>query len=213
MRAGHTLRHPLGGLALLLMLTLSACGGNGDVAAPTAEEQAAAEQAAAEQAAAEQEGQDAQAQQPAEPAEPVVPEEFTGDTPAVYQAPAAQAAAPEREIPYEEAFPPPPPRDTLVRVSVLSHAAAPQAGERIALVVGTLQKERLEKRLGKEVRLIVTARGHERNIRGSLLLFREGYLDAAMAIASTLSDAQRVEPMAPEESEREGVDVLILAGR
>jgi predicted small lipoprotein YifL len=211
------LRHRRSGLAvlaLLLLLTLSACGGNGDVTAPTEAEQTAAEQAAAEaQAAAEQEEAGEQAQAPAEPAEPEVPEEFSSDRPPVYQAPTEPAAAPEREIPYEEAFPPPPPKDTLVRVSVLSHANAPQTGERIALVIGTLQKERLEKRLGKEVRLIVTSRGHQRNLRGSVVQFREGYLDAAMAIASTLSDAQHVEPMPQEESEREGIDVLILAGR
>ena len=213
MRAGHISRHRLSGLAvaaLLMMFTLSACGGNGDVAAPTEEELAAARAAAEAQAAAEQQDQDEQAQLPAEP---VVPEEFTGDAPAVYQAPAERAIAAEPETPYEEAFPPPPPKDTVVRVSVLSHAAAPQTGERVALVVGTLQKERLEKRLGKEGRLIVPARGHQRNTHGSLLLFREGYLDAAMAIASTLADAQHVEPMPPEDSERDGVDVLILAGR
>ena len=171
---------------------------------PTAEELAA-------QAAARKAQEEAQRQAEVEARQP--PVQFFQGVPPVYQGPKVEPPPPPpREIPYDEAFPPKPLIPPLVRVGVLALPQRATAAQNLALTLGQAEREGLEERIGAELNVVVVSRTFGIRVGTSEIHYRSGHLRAAMEIAGTIPDRQRIEPMTLSEEAREGFDVLIFVG-
>lgn len=116
------------------------------------------------------------------------------------------------KIPYDKAFPnalkgiPP------VRIGVLSSTGSPAAGERIGLILRRYQRRRLERALGRPVRVAFVSRSSKKHKAKTLIRYRPKFLKAAIQVASAIPQQQVVEPMTRTELEREEVDMFIYVG-
>ncbi|MDH5753032.1 MAG: hypothetical protein OEZ59_11545 [Deltaproteobacteria bacterium] len=126
--------------------------------------------------------------------------------------PGAPETAPRGSIPYEQAFPPPGPPG-VVRVGVISHVNQKKQGQKVALLVGDIQRDYLEKNIGKMIKLAFVSSTEEPIPGKGRVSFRPQDLGAAVRIASVLVQPQVVEPMTSREREIEGVDILVYVGR
>ena len=150
--------------------------------------------------------------EPPPPPEPAVPPQFEAGTQPPYGGASPEPQPPPpAEVPYDQAFPPPegsPP----VRIAILSSPSRPEDGARLALVLGTYQRERLERELGREVKIAFVSRSASEHQKRSVVHYREGNLKAATAVAASIPAGQVVAPMTPEEAGQEGVDVFVYVG-
>lgn len=135
----------------------------------------------------------------------------TFGTPAPPPSPPPVQKAPEG-LPFDQVVPPLPAEPT-VRVAVLSDAGQPSKGEKVALIIGTYQKKRLENELGMTVKIAYISSVTKNITRQSVIRYRPKFLKAAVAVASVLPAEQRVEPMTPAEEDRLGADLLVFVGR
>lgn len=114
-------------------------------------------------------------------------------------------------IPFDEAVPPLP-KEPTVRIAVLSLDSQPDKAQRVALSIGTHERERLEARLGMAVKIAYVAQvkvppPHESEVR-----YRPQFLRAAQSVAAVISAEQWVGPMTPDELLQQGVDLFVYVG-
>ena len=114
-------------------------------------------------------------------------------------------------IPFDEAVPPLPDEPTL-RVAVFSLESQPDKARRVALVLGTYERERLEERLGMAVKITYVAQTKHPPRHNSEVRYRPEYLRAAQSVAAVLSSEQWIGPMTENERRQEGVDVVVHLG-
>ena len=117
-----------------------------------------------------------------------------------------------KEIPYEEAVPPPPQPPT-VRVAVLSSQSQPEKGQNIALILGTYRRDMLEELMGMAVEIAYISHMKQDVTRQSAIHFRPNFLRAAVSVASVLPREQDLRPMSADEQRQESVDLLVYVGK
>lgn len=168
----------------------------GDAATPPGE----AEDAQPQDAAAAEGGQVAEATETAAE-EPPPPDE------------SPPPPEPEVErIPYAKAFPEDFKQVRPVRIAVLASPNRPAAGEQVAMILGEFQRQKLERKLGKPIRIAYVSRSSRRHKRQTQIRYRPDYLKAALQVARAIPYEQVVEPMSPAELLQEEVDVFIYIG-
>ena len=171
---------------------------------PTAEELAA-------EAAAKKAQEEVRRQAEVEARKP--PQQFFENVQPVYQGPKVEPPPPPpRETPYDEAFPPKPLLPPPVRVGVLALPQRATAAQNLALMLGEVERNALEERIGADLNVVVVSRTYGIRVGTSEIHYRSGHLRAAMEIAGTIPERQRIEPMTLSEEAREGFDVLIFVG-
>jgi hypothetical protein len=209
----RTLRR-IGRWAVLLLVALSLLGGcsSGKKGPSEAELKAQAEQRAkqaAEDAKQAEERRKAEEQrQLVELQEAFGPVGEPPAPPAALTAPGAAAGG----TPFDEAVPPLPAEPT-VRVAVLSHDAPLAKGRQVALLVGTYDRDRIEARLGRAVKIMYVAETTHPLARASEVHYRKNYLSAAETVAQTMPAQQWIAPMTPAEQSQPNVDVVIHIGK
>lgn len=125
-------------------------------------------------------------------------------------APAATAAP--AEVPFDEAVPPLPPEPT-VRVAVLSHDVPLAVGRQVALQIGTYDRQRIEARLGKALKIVYVAESGAPLPEPSVIHYRKDYLLAAQSVALAMANHQAIGPMTANELRQKNVDLVIHIGK
>lgn len=130
---------------------------------------------------------------------------------------AALAAAARQQsyppgIPYEEVFPEDFEGIVPVRIGVLSSANRPAVGQRIALVLGGVQRRNLEWRLGKPVKVAFVSRSGKRHRPKTQIRYRPNFLEAAIHVADVIASKQIVRPMSHLELAYEDIDIFVYVG-
>jgi len=120
------------------------------------------------------------------------------------------AAGTFQPLPYDQALPPLP--DRVVRIAVLGAPSQRGASERIGTMLATGGQDGLEKSLGVAVRILFLSQTEGRASRLTRVRYRDKYLKAALRVARSIPQSQKVEPMKEEEADRYGVDVLVYVG-
>ena len=189
-------------LAIVLLLTalviaVGSCGGGEPKAPEPTEEERRAEAArlAAEQARqrAEQLAKEKEAAlQPPPPPYPYLDE--------------------SDRVPYEKAFPDAFKGVLPIRIAVLGSPNRPAAGRRVAVMLGGFQRAKMEKKLGRPIRIAFVSRSSKPHEPITRIRYRPGFLQAAIQVARAIPFAQAVEPMAPPQLERESIDVFVYVG-
>lgn len=119
---------------------------------------------------------------------------------------------PKKEgIPFDTAYPPPTIKPML-RVAVMNNPGQRAKGDKAALIIGTYQKEYLEKILGMSIRVAYISEFKDHIIKRSGIRFRPNFLKPALEVASVLPKQQLVEPMAPKEVAKREVDLIVYVG-
>ena len=118
----------------------------------------------------------------------------------------------DKRIPFEKAFPEEARKIRPVRIAVLSSPNRPQAGQQVALILGTYQRPRLERILGRKVKIAFVSQSSKPHKAQTVILYRPDFLKAAIQAASVMPGAQVVEPMTEPELSREGTDIIIYVG-
>lgn len=131
--------------------------------------------------------------------------------PVMREEPPAEPAA-STGIPYEKAFPEAFKQIAPVRIGILSNPRRPVTGEQIALIIGTFQRERLERALGRPLRIAFISRSAKPNKTKTLLRYRPDFLKAAIQVATAIPAAQVVEPMSEDELTHQEIDLFIYIG-
>ncbi|MDH4248075.1 MAG: hypothetical protein OEW39_09670 [Deltaproteobacteria bacterium] len=122
-----------------------------------------------------------------------------------------EAASAEEGIPFDQAFPPPAPPPT-VNIAVVGAVESPDKSQGVAYVIGTLQRERLERVIGKQVKIAYVSVALAIPTRTSRIRFRPDAVKAAVNIASAMTRPQVIEPMTEQEQAQDGVDIIIYVG-
>ena len=118
----------------------------------------------------------------------------------------------EKRIPFEKAFPEEARKIRPVRIAVLSSPNRPQAGQQVALILGTYQRPRLERILGRKVKIAFVSQSSKPHKAQTVILYRPDFLKAAIQAASVMPGAQVVERMTEPELSQEGMDIIIYVG-
>ena len=97
-------------------------------------------------------------------------------------------------------------------VAVLSNPSEREKGEKAAMIIGTNEREYLERVLRKEVKIayISTMESHTINLSG--IRYRSNHLKSAIEVAAVLPRYQLIEPMEPAELKNE-VDLIVYVGK
>ncbi|MCZ6842082.1 MAG: hypothetical protein O7G32_04545, partial [SAR324 cluster bacterium] len=103
-------------------------------------------------------------------------------------------------------------RVTPVRIAVLSSVGRMNAGQQVAMILRSYQRQRLEKALGRPVKVAFVSSSNKKHKKKTRIRYRPGFLKAAIQVASAIPREQVVEPMSGEELNRRGVDVIIYLG-
>ena len=119
----------------------------------------------------------------------------------------------DERIPFEKAFPEEARKIRPVRIGVLSSPNRPQAGRQVALILGTYQRPRLERILGRKVKIAFVSQSSKPHRAQTVIFYRPDFLKAAIQAASVMPGAQVVEPMTEPDLSREGTDIIIYIGK
>lgn len=99
-----------------------------------------------------------------------------------------------------------------VQVAILASPRQPQAGNRVATIMGLYQQERLEKSLGRKVELAYISQSSRRNGPNTRIRYRKGFVKVAIRLAALLPHKQEIRQMNPDEQRETVVDVMIYLG-
>jgi hypothetical protein len=113
-------------------------------------------------------------------------------------------------LPYDQALPPLPER--VLRIAVLGAPSQRSASDRVGVMLSSGGPDGLEKALGVAVRITFLSQTEGRASRLTRVRYRDKYLKAALRVARSIPQAQKVEPMSSAEADRHEVDVLVYVG-
>lgn len=194
-------RHSLS-LLIALVLSATACGGKAPEG-PTEEERQA------EAMRMEQERLDAEEQALLDAEDKAMQEAGTAKASSLPPPPPTSYPP---GILYEKAFPEDFRRVTPVRIGILSSPNRPQAGQHIALLLGGVQRKRLELKLRKPIRVAFVSRSKKRHKPKTVIGYRPDFLIAAIEVARVIADKQDVRPMNEREEANQQVDIFVYVG-
>jgi len=197
-------------LLVAAVLLLAACSSEQPQPPPEQEPEAAMEETEPEQGAAEEgqaEGEEMAAAEEPPQDEAMAPEPEPEPEPMPPPEPPQQA-----ETRWDEAFPEDFEPAPMVRIAVLSHPQRLDQGRRVALLLSKFQKKRLERELGKKVKVVYVSEASEPHGDRSVIRYRKEHLKAAIRVAAAMPREQLVEPMSVEEEAQVGVDLIVYVG-